>query len=192
MLTVRPDFYDDFHCLASACRHSCCVGWEIDVDEESLARYLSLPGPIGDELRRQIDPEPTPHFRLAAGERCPFLREDGLCRLILALGEDSLCDICALHPRFYNDYPGRTEMGIGLCCEEAARLLTAGSGPLRLIFESDGEGDETSMPLLALREQIFQILNDDSRILTERMGSALALMGDHLLPFDARKPLLSF
>ena len=37
MLTVRPDFYDDFHCLASACRHSCCVGWEIDVDAESPA-----------------------------------------------------------------------------------------------------------------------------------------------------------
>ena len=134
MLTVRPDFYDAFRCLASACRHSCCVGWEIDVDGESLARYLSLPGPIGDELRRQIDPEPTPHFRLAAGERCPFLRADGLCRLILALGEDSLCDICAMHPRFFNEYPGRLEMGLGLCCEEAARLLTAGNGPLYLIY----------------------------------------------------------
>ena len=192
MLSVRPDFYDDFHCLASACLHSCCVGWEIDVDEDTLQYYQSVPGELGDELRRQIETEPTPHFRLSAHERCPFLNPDGLCRLICELGEDSLCDICALHPRFYNDYPGRTEMGIGLCCEEAARLLTAGSGPLRLIFESDGEGDETSMPLLALREQIFQILNDDSRILTERMDSALALMGDHLLPFDAKETAAFF
>ena len=186
MLSVRPDFYDDFHCLASSCRPSCCVGWEIDVDEDTLQYYQRIPGELGDELRRQIETKPAPHFRLTQDERCPFLRGDGLCRLIVTLGEDSLCDICALHPRFFNDYPGRTETGLGLCCEEAARLLTADDGPLRLIFESDGEGDETPTPLLALRERIFDLLSDDSRSLTERMDCALALMGDHLLPFDAK------
>lgn len=192
MLTVRPDFYDDFHCLASACRHSCCVGWEIDVDGESLARYLSLPGPIGDELRRQIDLEPTPHFRLTAGERCPFLRADGLCRLILALGEDSLCDICAMHPRFFNEYPGRLEMGLGLCCEEAARLLTDGKGPLRLIVEDNGDGEAEPTALLILRERIFEILADASRPLAERMKAALALLNLPLLPFDARESAAFF
>ena len=54
MLSVRPDFYDDFHCLASSCRHSCCVGWEIDVDEDTLQYYQRIPGELGDELRRQI------------------------------------------------------------------------------------------------------------------------------------------
>ena len=192
MLSVRPDFYDDFHCLASACRHSCCVGWEIDVDEDTLQYYQSIPGELGDELRRQIEPKPTPHFRLTADERCPFLRIDGLCRLIVKLGEDSLCDICALHPRFFNDYPGRTEMGLGLCCEEAARLLTEGDGPLRLILESDGEGDETPTPLLKLRERIFDLLSDDSRSLTERMDSALNLMGQRLPPFDVKETAAFF
>ena len=45
MLYVRPDFYDDFHCLAAACRHSCCVGWEIDVDEDSLAWNITKASP---------------------------------------------------------------------------------------------------------------------------------------------------
>lgn len=192
MLSVRPDFYDDFRCLAAACRHSCCVGWEIDVDEDTLRYYQSIPGGLGDELRRQIEAEPTPHFRLTPDERCPFLRGDGLCRLIVMLGEDSLCDICALHPRFFNDYPGRTEMGLGLCCEEAARLLTEGSGPLRFLAESDGEGDESPTPLLELREQIFRILSDDSRSLTARMDSALALMGQRLPPFDAKETAAFF
>lgn len=192
MLSVRPDFYDDFHCLASACRHSCCVGWEIDVDEGTLQYYQSIPGELGTELRRQIEPEPAPHFRLTPDERCPFLRPDGLCRLIVTLGEDSLCDICALHPRFYNDYPGRAEMGLGLCCEEAARLLTEGDGPLRFLAESDGEGDETPTPLLKLREKIFGLLSDDSRSLIDRMDSALMLMGDHLLPFDAKETAAFF
>ena len=184
MLYVRPDFYDDFHCLAAACRHSCCVGWEIDVDGDSLKYYRSIPGALGEELRRQIALEPSPHFRLGEDERCPFLRPDGLCRLIVQLGEDSLCDICALHPRFFNDYPGRTEVGLGLCCEEAARLLTEGEGPLRFLTESDGEGDETPTPLLKLREKIFVLLADDAQSLTTRMDKALGLMGQDLPAFD--------
>ena len=184
MLYVRPDFYDDFHCLAAACRHSCCVGWEIDVDGDSLKYYRSIPGALGEELRRQIALEPSPHFRLGEDERCPFLRPDGLCRLIVQLGEDSLCDICALHPRFFNDYPGRTEVGLGLCCEEAARLLTEGEGPLRFLTESDGEGDETPTPLLKLREKIFVLLADDAQSLTTRMDSALGLLGQRLPDFD--------
>ena len=187
MLTVRPNFYDEFHCIAAACRHSCCVGWEIDVDTETLAYYRELGGALGAELQRHIDPEPTPHFHLTEDERCPFLNQEGLCRLILALGEDGLCDICALHPRFFNDYSGRTEMGLGLCCEEAARLLTQGEGPLRLVAESDGEDNAEPTPLLKLREEFFTILADGMRSLTERMADALALMGLPLKAFDAKE-----
>lgn len=192
MFWIRPDFYDSFHCIASACRHNCCVGWEIDVDDDTLQAYQELEGPLGDELRRQIALSPSPHFRLTKDERSPFLRPDGLCRLISELGEDSLCDICALHPRFYNEYPGRTELGLGLCCEEAARLLTEGEGPLRLLSESDGEGDETLTPLLHVREDIFNMLADGSRSLTARMDSALALMGQRLPVFDAKETAAFF
>ena len=192
MLSVRPDFYDDFRCLAAACRHSCCIGWEIDVDEDTLQYYQSIPGELGGELRRQIEAEPTPHFRLTKDERCPFLLPDGLCRLIVKLGEDSLCDICALHPRFYNDYPGRTEMGLGLCCEEAARLLTEGSDPLRFLVESDGEAEEKPTPLLTLREKIFDLLSDNSLSLTEQMDSALGLMGQQLPLFNAKETAAFF
>ena len=185
MLYVRPDFYDEFRCLADACRHSCCVGWEIEVDEESLAYYRKIDGELGRELRESIALTPTPHFRLAEGERCPFLRGDGLCRLILALGEDSLCDICALHPRFYNDYPGREEAGLGLCCEEAARLLTAGEGHLRLVAWSDGEAEPEPTPLLRLRDEIFAILVDDALSLTERMRRGMERLDRPLAPFHA-------
>ena len=192
MLYVRPDFYDDFRCLASACRHSCCIGWEIDVDEQSLARYERLRGPLGRELRENIDPEPTPHFRLTGEERCPFLRRDGLCRLILALGEESLCDICALHPRFFNAYPDREEAGLGLCCEEAARLLTEGGGHLCLLAESDDDCIPEATGLLRLRGDIFRLLAEDALPLTERMRRALKLLGKPLVPFHTRETAAFF
>ena len=182
MMFVKPDFYDNFKCIADKCRHSCCVDWEIDIDGESLKRFMAVEGAFGEYMRRNIALEPEPHFVLTVDERCPFLREDGLCRMILTLGEDSICHICREHPRFYNELPGRTEAGIGLCCEEAVRLLLEGREHLSLIFEGEAEEDE----LLELREEIFVILRDDALSFTEREARVMELFGLSPLPFDVQ------
>ena len=134
-----PEYYPEFRCVASECRHTCCAGWEIDIDEESLARYDRLPGPFGDVVRHSIQRGEAPHFALTAGERCPLLNGDNLCELILHAGEGALCQICRDHPRFRNYYSCRVEMGLGLVCEEAARLILSWPRPLRLtLLERDG------------------------------------------------------
>ena len=94
------------------------------MDEGALARYESVGGELGERLRTCIDREADPPcFVLTPDERCPFLNRNGLCDLITELGEDSLCHICADHPRFRNVLPDRVELGLGLCCEAAARLV---------------------------------------------------------------------
>ena len=82
MKRVVPDYYADFACIAGACRHTCCVGWEIDIDPDSLRRYQAIPGEMGERLRSYIDIEETPHFRLTADERCPLLNTNGRCDVI--------------------------------------------------------------------------------------------------------------
>ena len=134
-----PEYYPAFHCVASRCGHTCCAGWEIDIDEESLAAYGRLPGPFGERVRRSISLEGTPHFILTGDESCPLFDRDHLCELILHEGEASLCQICRDHPRFRNYFSSRIEMGLGLVCEEAARLILSWPRPLRLIR---WEGDE--------------------------------------------------
>ena len=149
-MEIRPAFYDDFVCLAQLCRHSCCRGWEIDVDPDTLRRYQAMEGPLGDELRACLqEDDGTWSFRLTGNEDCPFLRPDGLCRLIMELGEDSLCDICALHPRFFQDVGGHELAGLGLCCEAAAALLLSGREDLRFLTDED--------ELLTL-EQVLRLL----------------------------------
>ena len=32
MQIIVPDYYKEFSCIADHCRHSCCIGWEIDID----------------------------------------------------------------------------------------------------------------------------------------------------------------
>ena len=150
MSTWYPSFYPAFRCRADRCRHSCCRGWEIDVDEQSAARYRKLPGELGDELRRALfSDEEGWHFRLDGEERCPFLEADGLCRLIRRLGEEALCDICALHPRFFEELDADELWGLGLSCEEATALLL-GEKALRFVCGETGENLDLAGLLAAL------------------------------------------
>lgn len=134
-----PDYYSRFSCIADRCKHSCCVGWEIDIDEVTMDKYRDMKD-ISDNI--VTDENGINSFKLCEGERCPFLNEKGLCRLILQYGEDILCDICADHPRYRNFYSDRTEMGLGLCCEAAAELIIGNEQKTELILlADDGEED---------------------------------------------------
>ena len=126
MKLIAPSYYQRFRCIAGKCRHSCCKGWEIDIDSVSVERFKRLG--VGS-----ISEEGTPHFILREGDVCHHLRSDGLCQLICDHGEDVLCDICRDHPRFRNFWTGFAEVGLGLSCEEAARIILSEKEPLRLV-----------------------------------------------------------
>lgn len=140
MKITAPEYYRNFKCIADQCRHTCCVGWEIEVDAESLERLRNLP-----ETSGKIVFGDEPHIALLEGERCPFLNERGLCDLILRYGDDVLCQICRDHPRFRNFWSDRTEIGLGLVCEEAARIILSAKTPMRLVTLSD-DGAECTLP----------------------------------------------
>lgn len=182
MLTVKPSFYDDFHCKADACTDSCCIGWEIDIDDETAERYRQVPGEFGECLSQNIteSEEGVPCFRLSSDERCPFLQRDGLCRIYRELGKDSLCEICREHPRFYSFLADRTEAGLGLCCEEACELLLR-DAPLFLVTEDDGtpcDTDDDEQFLLSVRETLFDILADCDKPLLQRIRHLLQTVRD--------------
>ena len=124
MKSVYPSFYPAFRCKASACRHTCCRGWEIDIDPASESIYHKVSGALGEKLRASIKQEDgVASFILNEDDRCPFLQQDGLCELILQLGEASLCEICREHPRFYEQIGDTELIGLGLSCEAVAALL---------------------------------------------------------------------
>lgn len=115
-----PEYFLDFKCIADKCRDSCCIGWEIDIDGQTRTKYGVLDTALGAEIR-----EKTVHgyFPLAENGRCAFLDDKGLCRIICALGDGYLCDICREHPRYYGVGKDGIEGGLGLGCEEAARMI---------------------------------------------------------------------
>ncbi len=176
-----PDYYPLFHCIAGRCRHNCCIGWEIDVDEDSLAAYDRIGGEMGERLRRDIDRSgETPHFILSEQERCPFLNGQNLCDLILYGGEDMLCQICTDHPRYRSFFSERTEIGVGLCCEEAARLILTKPEKTVLVTTGEGELDEEETALLALRDHLFILAQNREEPIERRMEQILTACGAHV------------
>ena len=96
MLITKPDFYDSFKCRAGECTDSCCIGWEIDIDDETMRKYENENDSLSVKLNRFTDREKQ-CFILTEDDRCPFLKSDGLCELILTKGEDMLCEICHIN-----------------------------------------------------------------------------------------------
>ena len=178
MKLIAPDYYTKFQCIADRCRHSCCIGWVIDVDADTLEYYHSVEGTLGKRLKNGIDEGgETAHFILGEEERCPFLNHTGLCDLITELGEESLCQICTDHPRYRNFYSDRTEIGLGLCCEAAGELILKRKEKTTLVvLEDDGENEELDVPdesLLTWREQLFAIAQNRNLTIEERVVSVL-------------------
>ncbi len=188
MFTVKPDFFDVFKCIADKCTDSCCIGWEIDVDEVAFEKYSKLQSPLGDEIRNRITKSEDGNncFTLTENESCPFLDRNNLCKLIVATGDCSLlCDICREHPRFYEWFVGVTECGLGLCCEEVCRILLEKEEPFSLIQESDGEEivletaedvaeSDFYIFLSAFREKIFEILFDKEMSFEDKLVNVLS------------------
>ncbi len=129
MKLIMPEYYKEFRCIADKCTDSCCIGWEIDIDANTADFYETVSGDFGLRLKKNITSSSAKSFILAENERCPFLNDRNLCDIIINLGEDKRCAICTDHPRYFEWFNGVNEGGIGLCCEEAARIILTRSQP---------------------------------------------------------------
>lgn len=166
MKIFYPLYYNDFRCIAKKCRHSCCVGWEIAVDSATLEKYESLGR---EDILCHIN---NGEITLCGDRRCPFLDGDGLCRIISQLGEGYISDICREHPRFYHRVGDRVEGGIGLSCEEAARIILSSDSYADFVSR-DWQGDiadETDFDSISHRDYIYSLLADDSLSYPQKLG----------------------
>lgn len=172
MQIIAPRYYKKFRCIAGDCKHSCCVGWEIDIDTDTLEIYNSVKGEWGERFKKSISYDGgTPHFITNKDGRCAFLNQNGLCDIITAFGEDGLCQICYDHPRFRNFYSDRVEIGLGLCCEAAADIILNNNeeNALEIVEKYASEESETVQePSVFLkRERLFSVIQNNEKTLMD-------------------------
>ena len=173
MTQTTLNIFQNFYCIAGDCKHSCCIGWEIDIDEDSLDDYRQVGGDFGRRLSTNIEWTDTPHFKLTKDERCPFLNQQNLCDIILNLGEESLCQICTDHPRFRSFFSARTETGLGLCCEAAAKqVLGFKEKAEEVVLEEEDGGEplsEWEKTILSARQKLIAVAQDRSLSVSARL-----------------------
>ena len=176
-----PKYFLDFKCIADKCLDSCCIGWEIDIDDEARAKYASLGGEIGKEIT-----EKTVHgyFPLAKNGRCAFLDECGLCRIICAVGDEYLCDICREHPRYYGIGADGLDGGLGLACPEAARIILGQVGLPDFVTVEGSPSYTATDPYAAkaheLRDFLYSIIyySDDALSVRSKFSAFAAFADD--------------
>ena len=94
----KPHYYDKFSCTAEQCPDTCCAGWQIVIDENSLEKYSNVSGDFGIRLLNSIN------WREGIFEqyekRCSFLNEEGRCSI-----HDARPGFCRMFPlgRLYED-----------------------------------------------------------------------------------------
>lgn len=167
-----PSYYNDFHCIADKCRHSCCIGWQIDLDADTLKKYNSLEDKKRSELLSHLECEGGKfHIRLGKGGRCPFLDAQGLCKIIGSLGDSYVSEICREHPRFYSRVKRGLEVGLGLVCEEACRIVLTSDGFDKFVKvgEADSDMPEPEFDSAFHRDRILSLLADKTLTYDEKL-----------------------
>ena len=183
MILRVPEYYDEFSCIASRCKDSCCAGWEIDIDDESYEYYRSVEGTFGDRLRESmfVAEDGGYRFKLKGPKRCAMLNDNNLCDLYTALGEEALCEVCTEYPRFSLVYGQVEQKALSLSCEEVGRILFGRTEPEQLIdieLPGDCEDDEEDPQYVAFMEWVQKeavaILQNRELSITERTREFLA------------------
>ena len=181
MTITQPDYFDSFSCIAGDCPDSCCIGWQVIPDREHLNFYSTLEGSLGEEIRNGIvDIDGEPSFALCDG-RCCMLREDGLCKIQYALGEEALSQICGFYPRFETELGLIREQGLSISCPEVARMILTRKTPIvlktyqtddPLRFYHDVE-PERIMAVRQGRDNALKLLQDQTLSLSDKMKELL-------------------
>lgn len=183
MKNTFPCYYKEFRCIADKCPDTCCAGWDVVLDKNSLERYLGTDGKIGKKLKSVItvDSDGDDIF-VSSNGRCPFLMENNLCELYIKLGEESLCRTCAFFPRHVTDFGSRKETGLSLSCPEAARIIMSKSEPITFYtVEEEGLPEPNSIDptlyftLLNVRKTAIAILQNRNYRIEERLIAFLRL-----------------
>lgn len=180
MRYTKPHYYDQFECIADRCPDTCCAGWQIVIDEDSLDKYEQVEGPFGNRLANSIDWEEGTFLQYERERRCAFLNEQNFCDIYTELAPDALCDTCRRYPRHEEMYDGLRELSLSLSCPEAARIMLTCQEPTEIVTweteEEEDSFDEDEMDYLLFtrledaREVMFQILRERRLDIRQRMS----------------------
>ena len=180
-----PHYYRKFQCTADKCPDTCCAGWQIVIDEKTLEKYHTYEGAFGNRLANSIDWREGV-FKQYEDKRCAFLDENNLCDIYTEAGPEMFCRTCKSYPRHFEEFENVREISLAMSCPEAAKLILESKEPVSFLtvekkYKEDIYEDFDFLlysKLVDAREIIFEILQDRTKPVRERMAMVLAFTHD--------------
>ena len=186
MMEIRvPHYYRKFQCTADKCPDTCCAGWQIVIDEDTLEKYHQFDGPFGNRLANSIDWREGV-FHQYEDQRCAFLNEENLCDIYIEAGEQMFCRTCKSYPRHFEEFENVREISLAMSCPEAAKLILGSKDPVKFISVEKAYREDLYenfdfllySKLVDAREIIIDLLQDRTRPMEERTAMVLAFTHD--------------
>ena len=184
----KPTYYDTFACIANRCTDSCCIGWDIDIDESTQEKYKTDKSNLSKKINKYCK---SGTIKFVNG-RCPFLNSKKLCDIQLNLGEGMLCNVCNSFPRFVDTYGNHKELILSLSCPEVARLILDDEHCGEFVSTNTEEEVttyntfDTSLYLefLPVRDKMFCLLKSDKTLLEKLnlMYNEASELQEHFAP----------
>ena len=172
------NYYNKFKCIADKCKHTCCAGWEMCIDKQTLNAYKNDNSPFSKTLKKGINFKKS-KFKVDESGRCAFLNDNGLCDIIINLGEQSLCQVCKDHPRFRSFFENSIETGLGFSCEQATKIILSFEDKIQpVLIKDDKAQKETPFiegQVLAFREKAIGLIQDRTIDINQRINELLSL-----------------
>ncbi|MCM1082968.1 MAG: flagellin lysine-N-methylase [Clostridium sp.] len=140
MKLFRPEFVDEFQCIAERCTYTCCSGWAVIVDGNTYNNNKVLYEDIENDCF--LDAEDGTHYiKMKDRSICPFLNEKGLCKIVIKHGENVLSHTCKIFPRIImGSYDDVLEYSVDNGCPAVLDLLRRYKTPIK--FNLDALDDE--------------------------------------------------
>lgn len=181
MLYTYPDYYKKFYCLMDKCPKSCCEGWQIVIDENTIEKYISCEGSFGNRLKNSVDFDKGMYKQY--NKRCAFLNEDNLCDIHIEAGRGMMCDTCKNYPYHTEEFENEREMSLALSCPMVAEMILSNKNKVSFITVEDDkeeiEDDDFDFFLYSALEQsrkiILEIIQNRSEDIFIRINKVLIL-----------------
>lgn len=176
---IKLGMYDSFHCIADKCSITCCQEWKIEVDQVAYDKWNSMH--LIEEKENSLNHYVTKKsdyniIRLNEENKCPFLNEHKLCRLVEQFGDEALSDTCTTFPREIHEFENHTEYSLVSCCPEVIDLLEK-QEKIEFVKSNDVKCQDS---LFQIRELLIELIQNKSLSIPKALMTGFFLLTELL------------
>lgn len=169
--TLKISNYDKFKCTADKCRFTCCVGWDVSIDNATYNKWKkeNANTHILNNVKIKKRGSKTEYFiNKENHEACPLLDKQGLCEVVKSHGEEYLSSTCHKFPRVENIFEGKKELSLSCACPEVVEIISSITGKINMLSGND-TNLKSNLLELKIRDAVVNIVQQENFLLEEKL-----------------------